>query len=63
MHRAEHRGVRGGRDAGGGDRGGDQAHVVPAALGDAVGGHLQHLLGGVDPDDAPGGADLALEQR
>jgi preprotein translocase subunit YajC len=63
MYRAEHGGVRGGRDAGGGDRGGDQANVVPAVCGDAVGRHLQHLLGGVDPDDGPGGADLVLQQR
>ena len=29
---------------------------------DAVGGDLQHLLGNVDPDDAPSEADLALQQ-
>ena len=45
------------------DRDGEQVHVVPAVLGDAVGGDLEHLFGGVDPDDGPGGADLVLQQR
>jgi hypothetical protein len=32
-------------------------------LGDAVGGHLKHLLGCVDPDDGPGSANLVLKLR
>ena len=63
VDRAEHGGVGGGRDGRGGDGAGDEAHVVPAVLGDAVGGDLEHLFGGVDPDDGPGGADLVLQQR
>ena len=63
VDRAEHGGVGGGRDGRGGDGAGDEAHVVPAVLGDAVGGDLEHLFGGIDPDDGAGGADLVLQQR
>ena len=63
VHRAEQRGVRGEVERRLRDGGGEQVHVVPAVLGDPGGGHLEHLRGGVDPDDRPRGADLALQQR
>src|SRR3954470_11735408 len=61
VHRTEHGGIRGVRDDGGGDGSGDQPDVVPAVRGDAFAGDVEHLLGGVDADDGPGGADLVLQ--
>jgi hypothetical protein len=63
VHRAEQGSVRGAVDRRLRDRGREQAHVVPAVLDHPPGGYLEHLRGGVDPDDGAGGADLVLQQR
>jgi hypothetical protein len=63
VHRAEQGGVCGAVDRRLRYRDGEQVHVVPAVLGDPGAGDLEHLGGGVDPDDRPRGADLVLQQR
>ncbi len=63
VHRAEQGGVRGAVDRRMRHRGGEETHIVPAVLGHPVAGHLEHLLGFVDPHDRPRGADLVLQQR
>ena len=62
VHGAEQRGIGGVGDGGGRDGSGDELDVVPAVRGDAFASQMEHLLGGVDADDGPGGADLVLQR-
>jgi hypothetical protein len=63
VHRTEQDGVRHEVERRLRDGGGEQVHVAPALLADPSSRHLEHLRGGVDPDDGPRGTDLALQRR